>query len=73
MVLLAAVAFMLTDWPAPGTVAAIIAEHAFEYLDGPVARLAMWDTHNAFSPSLEEAILPNTNKIVEAIKRLASY
>ncbi len=56
-----------------GEVAALIAEHAFEYLDGPIMRLAMWDTHNAFSPPLEEAILPNTNKIVEAIKRLASY
>jgi 2-oxoisovalerate dehydrogenase E1 component beta subunit len=56
-----------------GEVAAIIAEHAFEYLDGPIRRLAMWDTHNAFSPNLEEAILPNTNKIVEAIKGLASY
>ncbi len=33
----------------------------------------MWDTHNAFSPPLEDAILPNTNKIVEAIKGLASY
>jgi 2-oxoisovalerate dehydrogenase E1 component beta subunit len=56
-----------------GEVAAIIAEHAFEYLDGPIQRLAMLDTHNAFSPPLEEAILPNTNKIVEAIKGLASY
>jgi 2-oxoisovalerate dehydrogenase E1 component beta subunit len=56
-----------------GEVAAIIADDAFEYLDGPIRRLAMWDTHNAFSPPLEEAILPNTNKIVEAIKGLASY
>src|SRR5579875_3793855 len=56
-----------------GEVAAIIADEAFEYLDGPVRRLAMWDTHNAFSPPLEEAILPNTNKIVEALRSLASY
>jgi 2-oxoisovalerate dehydrogenase E1 component beta subunit len=56
-----------------GEVSAIIAEQTFEYLDGPIMRLAMWDTHNAFSTPLEEAILPNTNKIVEAIKRLASY
>src|SRR5580704_14805325 len=56
-----------------GEIAAIIGENAFEYLDGPVRRLAMWDTHNAFSPPLEDAILPNTNKIVEAIKGLASY
>jgi pyruvate/2-oxoglutarate/acetoin dehydrogenase E1 component len=56
-----------------GEISALIGENAFEYLDGPVTRLAMWDTHNAFSPPLEEAILPNTNKIVEAIKSLASY
>ena len=56
-----------------GEVAAIISEHAFESLDGPVRRLAALDTHVAFSPPLEEAILPNTNKIVEAIRDLAAY
>jgi pyruvate/2-oxoglutarate/acetoin dehydrogenase E1 component len=56
-----------------GEVAAIIAEHAFESLDAPVRRLAAMDTHTAFSPPLEEAILPNTNKIVEAIRSLAAY
>jgi 2-oxoisovalerate dehydrogenase E1 component beta subunit len=56
-----------------GEVAALIAEHAFEFLDGPIRRLAMRDTHNAYSPPLEEAILPNTNKIVEAVQSLASY
>ena len=56
-----------------GEVAAIIGEHAFESLDGPVRRLAAMDTHVAFSPPLEEAILPNTNKIVDAIRSLAAY
>src|SRR5581483_11036805 len=56
-----------------GEVAALIAEHAFEYLDGPVRRLAALDTHTAFSPPLEEAILPGTNKIVDAIRSLAAY
>jgi 2-oxoisovalerate dehydrogenase E1 component beta subunit len=56
-----------------GEVAALISEHAFESLDGPVRRLAAMDTHVAFSPPLEEAILPNTNKIVEAIRSLAAY
>ncbi|MFZ0658413.1 MAG: alpha-ketoacid dehydrogenase subunit beta [Candidatus Binataceae bacterium] len=56
-----------------GEVAAIISEHAFESLDGPVRRLAAMDTHVAFSPPLEEAILPNTNKIVDAIRSLAAY
>jgi 2-oxoisovalerate dehydrogenase E1 component beta subunit len=56
-----------------GEVAAIIAEHAFDYLDGPIKRVAALDTHLAFSPPLEEYILPNTNKIVEAIRELAAY
>jgi 2-oxoisovalerate dehydrogenase E1 component beta subunit len=56
-----------------GEVAAIIAEHAFDYLDGPIRRVAALDTHTAFSPPLEEYILPNTNKIVEAIRELAAY
>ncbi|MBF6571049.1 MAG: alpha-ketoacid dehydrogenase subunit beta [Candidatus Binataceae bacterium] len=56
-----------------GEVAAIIAEHAFEHLDGPVRRLAALDTHVAFAPSMEEFILPNSNKIVRAIRELAAY
>jgi len=56
-----------------GEVAAIVSEFAFEYLDGPVRRLAALDTHTAFSPPLEEAILPGTNKIVDAIRSLAAY
>ena len=51
----------------------VIAEHAFDYLDGPIKRVAALDTHTAFSPPLEEYILPNTNKIVEAIRDLAAY
>jgi hypothetical protein len=31
------------------------------------------DTHTAFAPSLEQAILPNTNKIADAIRALAAY
>ncbi|MBV8055717.1 MAG: alpha-ketoacid dehydrogenase subunit beta [Deltaproteobacteria bacterium] len=56
-----------------GEVAAIIAENAFDLLDGPIRRLGAADTHLAFSPPMEEFILPNTNKIVEAVRSLASY
>jgi len=56
-----------------GEVAAIIGEYAFEALDAPVRRLGAADTHIAFSPPMEEFILPNSNKIVEAIRSLASY
>jgi 2-oxoisovalerate dehydrogenase E1 component beta subunit len=56
-----------------GEVAAIIGEHAFDSLDGPVRRLAAADAHTPFSPPLEEFVLPNSNKIVEAIRSLAAY
>jgi 2-oxoisovalerate dehydrogenase E1 component beta subunit len=56
-----------------GEIAAIITEHAFESLDAPIRRVAAADAHTAFSPPMEEFILPNTNKIVEAIRSLAAY
>ena len=56
-----------------GEVAAIIAENAFEYLDAPVMRVGMKDTHNAFAGPMEEYILPNTAKVLEAARRLAGY
>ncbi|HTW89389.1 MAG TPA: alpha-ketoacid dehydrogenase subunit beta [Candidatus Binataceae bacterium] len=56
-----------------GEVAAIISEHAFEYLDGPVRRLAALDAPVPFAPPLEEFMLPNTNKILAAIRSLAAY
>jgi 2-oxoisovalerate dehydrogenase E1 component beta subunit len=56
-----------------GELAAIIAEEAFEYLDAPVMRLASVDTPVPYAPSLEAAFLPNTEKVVAAVKRLVDY
>ncbi len=56
-----------------GEIAARIAEELFEDLDGPVIRVAAKDTHNAFSAPLEDYILPNQEKIAEAIRKLAAY
>jgi 2-oxoisovalerate dehydrogenase E1 component beta subunit len=56
-----------------GEIAARIAEHLFEYLDGPVMRLASKDTHNAFAGSLEDSIIPTQEKVTEAIRKLAAY
>jgi 2-oxoisovalerate dehydrogenase E1 component beta subunit len=56
-----------------GEIAARIAEELFESLDGPVMRVAARDTHNAFSAPLEDYILPNQEKITDAIRKLAAY
>jgi len=56
-----------------GEIAARIAEELFEDLDGPVMRLAAKDTHNAFAAPMEDYILPNQEKVTEAIRRLAAY
>lgn len=54
-------------------VAALIAEDAFESLDGPVIRLGGADTPVPFSPPLEAAYRPDAKKIEAAIRRLAAY
>lgn len=56
-----------------GEIAATIGEEAFEYLDGPVVRVAALDTTVPYSPPLEAAFLPDTGKVVEAVRRLARY
>jgi pyruvate/2-oxoglutarate/acetoin dehydrogenase E1 component len=54
-------------------VAALIAEHAFEDLDGPVRRLATPDVPIPFSPPLEDALLPNVARVKEACRELLAY
>jgi 2-oxoisovalerate dehydrogenase E1 component beta subunit len=54
-------------------VAAILAEEAFELLDGPIMRVTAPDTPVPFSPPLEQAFLPNADKIAAAARQLAAY
>ena len=56
-----------------GELAALIADEAFEYLDGPIKRVGSTFTPVGFNRILEAAILPNTNKILDAAKELAKY
>ena len=53
-----------------GEVAATAAEHAFEYLDAPVKRLAVPDVPIPYSRPLEQFVLPDGPKIVRAVKEL---
>jgi 2-oxoisovalerate dehydrogenase E1 component beta subunit len=56
-----------------GELAAIIAEHAFEYLDAPIMRVASVDAPVPYAPQLESAFLPSAAKVVEAARRLVGY
>ena len=56
-----------------GEIAALIAEHCFEFLDAPIMRVGSLDTPVGFSKVLEAAILPNEEKVFEAALKLARY
>jgi 2-oxoisovalerate dehydrogenase E1 component beta subunit len=54
-------------------VAALIAERAWEDLDGPVVRVASPDVPIPFSPTLEQAVLPQVDDVREACRELLEY
>jgi 2-oxoisovalerate dehydrogenase E1 component beta subunit len=56
-----------------GELSARISEKAFEYLDGPLVRIAAPDTPVPFSSPLEEAFLPNTARLLGKARWLARY
>jgi 2-oxoisovalerate dehydrogenase E1 component len=56
-----------------GELSALITEKAFEFLDAPVRRVGSTFTPVGFSPILEKAILPNSDKIYDAAKELLLY
>jgi len=53
--------------------AARIADELFEHLDAPVRRVAALDTPVAYSPILEEVILPQSSHVLKAILDVARY
>jgi 2-oxoisovalerate dehydrogenase E1 component beta subunit len=56
-----------------GEIAALISQHAFEHLDGPIVRVGAPDTPIPYSPPLEDAYRPNRDKILEAARKLLLY
>ena len=60
-------------WPAAGIgseIAAVIMEHAFDYLDAPVARVAGVDVPLPYAANLEKLALPQASHIIEAVKQV---
>ena len=54
-------------------VAARIADELFEYLDAPVKRVGALDCPVAYHPDLEEAILPQTDDVLQVITTVSEY
>ena len=60
-------------WPTAGMgseIAAQIMEHAFDYLDAPVARVAGADVPLPYAANLEKLALPQAPHIIEAVKKV---
>jgi len=55
------------------SLAAIVQEEAFEYLDAPVRVVGALDTPVPYSPPLEEAFLPTEARVERAARLLAAY
>jgi 2-oxoisovalerate dehydrogenase E1 component len=54
-------------------IAAFVADECFEYLDAPVWRLGATDTHVAYEPSLENAVLPQVADVKRDLEALLAY
>jgi 2-oxoisovalerate dehydrogenase E1 component len=61
------------SWGIGSEIVARLADELFEYLDGPVRRVASLDTWVAYAPQLEDVILPQTENVLSAIEELAAY
>jgi 2-oxoisovalerate dehydrogenase E1 component len=61
------------SWGYGAEIAARIADELFYDLDAPVRRVAATDTFCAYQPKLEDAILPQTEDIVRAVRDLAAF
>ncbi len=63
----------MQSWGYGAEIAARIADELFDDLDAPVRRVAGMDTFVAYQPLLEDAILPQPDRIFAAIASLAKY
>ncbi len=61
------------SWPVASISSEIayrVQKDAFDYLDAPVARVTLQDTPFPYAPTLIDAILPNVERTVKAIKEV---
>ena len=62
----------LTNGPG-AEISALIGEICFEYLDGPIRRIASKDSPVPFNWFLENKVLPQTEDIAQGINELLEY
>jgi len=63
----------MLSWGYGAEIAARVAEELFGELDAPVKRVAAMDTFCAYQPKLEDAILPQTDDIAAAVRKILAY
>jgi len=56
-----------------GEIAAEITEKCFDYLDAPIVRVTAEETFVPYSPTMEEEVLPQTEDIMEGVKKVVDY
>jgi 2-oxoisovalerate dehydrogenase E1 component len=61
------------SWGYGAEIAARVGEELFAWLDAPVRRVASTDTFVAYSPELEDVILPQVADLTVAIRELQAY
>jgi 2-oxoisovalerate dehydrogenase E1 component len=63
----------MLSWGYGAEIASRIADELFEDLDAPVKRIGAMDTFVAYQPLLEDAILPQPERILKAMMELKAY
>jgi 2-oxoisovalerate dehydrogenase E1 component len=63
----------MLSWGYGAEIAARIADELFDDLDAPVKRIGAMDTFVAYQPALEDAILPQPETVLKAIRGLHAY
>ncbi len=61
------------SWPFAGIsseITYVVQKYAFDYLDAPVVRVNSADVSMCYAPTLVDAYLPNTKKVVDAVKQV---
>ncbi len=51
-------------------IAAVVQEEAFDYLDAPIMRVGAKNVHIAFSPPLQDYIVPDYKNVVDSVRRV---